>query len=256
MQQNIISGSPIQNRQSKNCVQRPLVEKSRWRHIRLEIIPLNHGNHASQIKSYYETLLGSHGRPFRIRHVKKREATPAEKSRWRHIVALIKNCRMCNFVKLHEINAFEWLTIKHKSGVIVILIKLCSFDSIIKTNMSVYNFHDICDGVFKINWYFGWYNTFALTLVAYNTFALNNKHGCYSIEVIHTCRTCSSNEQNHEMFVKKVRKVLITACAVAQYSVAVLDLLLQQRQTLIWLCHCSPDPAVWPINTKLAKLIT
>jgi len=64
---NIKSGLPFQNRQSKNCVQRPMAEKSRWRHIRLEIKPLKLGNHASQIKSYYETLLGSHGRSFRIR---------------------------------------------------------------------------------------------------------------------------------------------------------------------------------------------
>jgi len=54
----------------------------------------------------------------------------------------------------------------------------------IKTNMSMYNFHDICEEIFEINKYLGWYNTFALALVVYNTFALNN--GCFSVKVIHT----------------------------------------------------------------------
>jgi len=44
-----------------NCVQHPLTHKSRWCHIWLEIKPLNLGNHTSQIKSFYATLLGSHG---------------------------------------------------------------------------------------------------------------------------------------------------------------------------------------------------
>jgi len=47
-------------------------EKSRWRHIRLAIKPRYFGNHASHIKSYYGTLLGSHSRSFRIRHEKVR----------------------------------------------------------------------------------------------------------------------------------------------------------------------------------------
>jgi len=50
----------------KNCLKRPLAEKSWWRHIRLAIKPRYLGNHASQIKSYYRTLSGSHGRSFRI----------------------------------------------------------------------------------------------------------------------------------------------------------------------------------------------
>jgi len=53
---------------NKTCVKRPLAEKSRWRHFRLAIIPRYLGNHASQIKSYYGTLSGSHDRFFRIRH--------------------------------------------------------------------------------------------------------------------------------------------------------------------------------------------
>jgi len=36
---------------------------------------------------------------------------------------------------------------------------------IIKTNISVYNFHDIWEEIFEINKYLGWYDTFALTLV-------------------------------------------------------------------------------------------
>jgi len=61
------------------------------------------------------------------------------------------------------------------------------------SNMSVYNFHDICEDVFEINWYFGWCNTFALTLIVYNTFALNNKYGCFSVKVIHTRAYCKVN---------------------------------------------------------------
>jgi len=40
----------------KNCVQRPLAEKSRWRHIRLAIKPRYLGNHASKIKSYFQSI--------------------------------------------------------------------------------------------------------------------------------------------------------------------------------------------------------
>jgi len=69
----------------KNCMERPLAEKSRWRHIRLAITPRYLGNHTSQIKSYYGTLSGSHDRSFRIRHEKSPETPLAEKSRWRHI---------------------------------------------------------------------------------------------------------------------------------------------------------------------------
>jgi len=47
---------------------RPLAEKSRLRHIRLAIKPRYLGNHASQIRSYYELVSGSHARSFRIRH--------------------------------------------------------------------------------------------------------------------------------------------------------------------------------------------
>jgi len=60
----------------KSCLNRPLAEKSRWRHIRLAIKPLYLGSHASPIKSYHETLLGSQRRSFRIRHKKLPEAPP------------------------------------------------------------------------------------------------------------------------------------------------------------------------------------
>jgi len=74
------------------CVQRPLVEDWRWCHIRLAIKARYLGNHASQIKSYYGTLSGNHGRAFRIRHLKQR----AEKWHWRHIRLAIKPCNLGN----------------------------------------------------------------------------------------------------------------------------------------------------------------
>jgi len=63
----------------KLCLKRPLVEKSRWRYIRLAVKSRYLGNHTSQIKSYYRTLSGSHGRSFRIRHKKLSEAPPSGK---------------------------------------------------------------------------------------------------------------------------------------------------------------------------------
>jgi len=60
----------------KICLKRPLAKKSRWRHIRLAIKSRYLGNHASQIKSYYGTLWGSHGRSFRIHQEKLPEAPP------------------------------------------------------------------------------------------------------------------------------------------------------------------------------------
>jgi len=59
-----------------HCVERPVAEKSRWRHIRLAITPRYLGNHASLTKIYYGTLSGSHGCFFRIRHEKSRGASP------------------------------------------------------------------------------------------------------------------------------------------------------------------------------------
>jgi len=56
----------------KNRLKRPLAEKSRWRDILLAIKPRYLGNDASQMKFYYGTLWGSHGRSFRIRHEKLR----------------------------------------------------------------------------------------------------------------------------------------------------------------------------------------
>jgi len=52
----------------KNRLKRPLAEKSPRRHIRLAIKPRYLGNYATQIKNYYGSLSGSHGRSFRIRH--------------------------------------------------------------------------------------------------------------------------------------------------------------------------------------------
>jgi len=60
----------------KNRLKRPLLDKSRLRHIRLAIKPRYLGNHASQKKSCYRTLSGSHGRSFRIRQEKSPEAPP------------------------------------------------------------------------------------------------------------------------------------------------------------------------------------
>jgi len=60
----------------ENCLKRP------WRRnhddvlFGLSIKPSYLWNHASQIKSYYRTLSGSHGRTFRIRIEKSREAPP------------------------------------------------------------------------------------------------------------------------------------------------------------------------------------
>jgi len=60
---------------NKTCVKCPLAEKSWWRHIRLAIKPRYPENHTSQMKSNYGTLLGNHGRSFRIRHEKSPEAS-------------------------------------------------------------------------------------------------------------------------------------------------------------------------------------
>jgi len=70
------TGVALSDYVNKTCVKRPLAEKSRWRHFWLAIKPRYLGNHASQIKSYYGTLSGRHGRSFRIRHEKLPEAPP------------------------------------------------------------------------------------------------------------------------------------------------------------------------------------
>jgi len=59
------------------CLKCPLAEKSRWRHIWLAIKPRYLGNHASQMKSYHGTILGSQSPSFRIRHEKKPKAHPS-----------------------------------------------------------------------------------------------------------------------------------------------------------------------------------
>jgi len=61
----------------KNRLKRPLAEKSRWRPIRLAMKPRYLENHASQMKSYYGTLSGSHGHSFRIRQEKSPVAPPS-----------------------------------------------------------------------------------------------------------------------------------------------------------------------------------
>jgi len=61
------------------CLKRPLAEKSRWCHIWLALKPRYLGNHASQMKSYHGTLLGSHSPSFRIRHEKLPEVPLSKK---------------------------------------------------------------------------------------------------------------------------------------------------------------------------------
>jgi len=70
------TGVALADSANKTCVKCPLAEKSRWRQIRIAIKPRHHGNHASQMKSYYGTLSGSYGRSFRIRHEKLPQAPP------------------------------------------------------------------------------------------------------------------------------------------------------------------------------------
>jgi len=69
-------GVALSDSVNKTCVKRLLAEKSRWRPIRLAMKPSYLGNHASQMKSYYGTLSGGHGRSFRIRQEKSPEAPP------------------------------------------------------------------------------------------------------------------------------------------------------------------------------------
>jgi len=68
--------------ENKTCVKCPLVglEESTRRHIRLAIKPRYLGNHASEIKSYYGTLFGSHGLSFRVRHEKNRLEHPQRRN--------------------------------------------------------------------------------------------------------------------------------------------------------------------------------
>jgi len=73
------TGVALSDSVNKTCVKTPLVEKSRWHHIRLAVKPRYLGNHASQIKSYNGTLSGNHGRSFRIRHEKLPEVPPSGK---------------------------------------------------------------------------------------------------------------------------------------------------------------------------------
>jgi len=61
-----------------------------WCQIWLAIKPLYLGNYASQIRRYYGSLSGSHGRSFRIRHENRAKRPLADKSRWHHIRLAIK----------------------------------------------------------------------------------------------------------------------------------------------------------------------
>jgi len=63
----------------KNRLKRILAEDGRLRHIWLAIKPHYLANHASQIKSYYGTLLGSPDHSYRIRHGKSPETPPGSK---------------------------------------------------------------------------------------------------------------------------------------------------------------------------------
>jgi len=60
-----------------NHLKCPLAKKSWWRHIWLAIKSCYLRNHASQMKSWYGTLSGSHGRSFRFRHENLPEAPPS-----------------------------------------------------------------------------------------------------------------------------------------------------------------------------------
>jgi len=71
------TGVALSDSVNKTCVKRPPAEKSRWCHLMLAIKPRYLGNHVSQIKCWYRTLSGSHGRSFRIRHQKSPEAPPS-----------------------------------------------------------------------------------------------------------------------------------------------------------------------------------
>jgi len=62
----------------KNLMKRPLAKKSRWRYIRLAIKPRYLGNHASHMKSYWETLSERIGRFIKIRHENSPEAPLSE----------------------------------------------------------------------------------------------------------------------------------------------------------------------------------
>jgi len=68
------TGIALSDSVNKPCVKRLLADKSLWRHFRLAIKPCHLENHASQLKNYYGTLIGSHGPSFRIRHIKERKA--------------------------------------------------------------------------------------------------------------------------------------------------------------------------------------
>jgi len=79
MNHDYATGVVISDSVNKTCVKRTLEEKSRWRHIRLAIKPCYLENHAYQIKRFYETLSGSHGRSIRIRHENSSEAPTSGK---------------------------------------------------------------------------------------------------------------------------------------------------------------------------------
>jgi len=81
----------------ETCVQRPLAEDWKWHQIRFAIKLRYLGNHAWQLKRYYGSLSWSHGRSFRIRQKKSRNAPLANKSRRRHIRRAIKPRYLGNY---------------------------------------------------------------------------------------------------------------------------------------------------------------
>jgi len=75
---------------NKYCVNRPLEEDWRWRHIRLTIKPRYLWNHASQIRSYYGMLSGITVALSQSIMKNRMKRPLTEKSRWRHIRFAIK----------------------------------------------------------------------------------------------------------------------------------------------------------------------
>jgi len=70
------TGVALSDSVNKTCVKRSLAEKSLYDVISVGNKTCYLVNHASQLKNYYGTLTGSHGRSFKIIHEKSPEAPP------------------------------------------------------------------------------------------------------------------------------------------------------------------------------------